>query len=151
MHFWQGKQPHHGAPRNVDTTRRRDKAMPTLLGTRMGAFGPTIDLVPLDVVEGGNAWCGSLSAAMRCPPCVLWSVMLHCDYPVSCLTSSASLKWRTFGTIATPHTTRSAPRPPVKAEASVLHKAATTPDSNCPSCGPPMVKMLFTAATRPRK
>src|SRR5262249_25095291 len=48
--------------------------------------------------------------------------------------------------MATPHTTRSAPRPPVRAEASGLHRAATTPDSNCPNCGPPMVKMLFTAA-----
>src|SRR5215831_8751669 len=44
------------------------------------------------------------------------------------------LKWRTLGIIATPHMTRSAPRPPVKADASVLHRAATTPDSNCPSC-----------------
>src|SRR5207245_9594655 len=78
-------------------------------------------------------------------------VLPHGDYPVSCVTSSASLKWRTLGTIATPHTTSSAPRPPVKAEASVFHSAATTPDSNCPSCGSPMVKMLFTAATRPRK
>src|SRR5207247_5096220 len=53
MHFWQGKPHHHEAPRNVDNTRTRDKAVPTFLRTRTGAFGPTIDLVPLDIAEKG--------------------------------------------------------------------------------------------------
>ncbi len=40
--------------------------------------------------------------------------------------------------------------PPVKADSCVPSQAATTPDSNWPSCGPLLVKMLLIDDIRPR-
>src|SRR5262249_21223944 len=84
MHFWQGKPHHQEAPRNVDTTRTRDKAVSTLLGTRMGAFGPTINLIPLDVAEKG------VDVAPRMRPIVhVVGVLMHVH--ISSSTSRAKL------------------------------------------------------------